>query len=133
MAPSGTAPSPASFYTVTPCRLVDTRTAAGPFGGPALAAGQTRSFDLPQAGCGVPADARAVALNVTAVGATAPGTLTLFPGTGAAPGTTTVVFRASTTRANNSVMGLAGGVLSVTSGATSGQVHLILDVAGYFR
>ena len=133
VAPSGTAPSPASFYTVTPCRLVDTRTAAGPFGGPALAAGQTRSFDLPQAGCGVPADARAVALNVTAVGATAPGTLTLFPGTGAAPGTTTVVFRASTTRANNSVMGLAGGVLSVTSRATSGQVHLILDVAGYFR
>lgn len=132
-APEGAAPPPSSFYTLAPCRVVDTRNAAGPFGAPALAAGATRAFALTQGACGVPADAVAVALNVTATDATASGSLTLFPGTGAAPGTTTLVFRPGPARANNSIMGLAGGALSVANNAASGQVHLILDVAGYFR
>ncbi len=36
---------PTSFYTVAPCRVFDTRNAAGPYGGPALAAGVSRTFD----------------------------------------------------------------------------------------
>jgi hypothetical protein len=32
------------FFTVTPCRLVDTRLAPGPLGGPALAANTSRVF-----------------------------------------------------------------------------------------
>ena len=32
------------FYTVTPCRVVDTRNSSGPFGGPALAANSDRTF-----------------------------------------------------------------------------------------
>src|SRR4051794_15678984 len=41
------APSPLHFVAVTPCRLVDTRNASGPFGGPIFAAGETRSYVLP--------------------------------------------------------------------------------------
>ncbi len=126
-------PAASAFYTLAPCRIVDTRNPSGPFGGPALAGGETRAFTLTQGACGIPADATAVALNVTTADATVSGTLTLFPGTGAAPGTTTIVFRPGTARANNSVMGLAGGVLSVLNRAASGQVQVILDVSGYFR
>ena len=36
-----------SFYSVTPCRVSDTRNRAGTFGGPTMTAGQTRSFPVP--------------------------------------------------------------------------------------
>ena len=132
-ATSAAAPSGALFYPLTPCRLLDTRNATGPFGGPALAAGAARSFALSQAPCGVPADAAAVAVNVSTTDATATGTLTLYPGTGAAPGTTTVPFRPGAIRSNNAIMGLAGGVLSAVNTASTGQVHVIVDVSGYLR
>ncbi len=131
---AGTAPPPASrFYTLPPCRLVDTRDPAGPFGGPALAATETRTITPSLGSCGIPADATALALNATATDATSVGTLILFPGSGTAPGTTTVVFRPGKTRANSAVMGLAGGALSMTSTASTGTVQVILDVSGYFR
>jgi len=133
VAPESVAPSPSSFHTLTPCRLVDTRNASGPFGGPALAFGETRSFTVASGACGVPADAKAVALNVTVTGSSSGGALTLFPGTGGAPITTTISFAAGKTRANNAVIGLAAGVLSVLSRQDSGSVHVILDVSGYFR
>jgi hypothetical protein len=41
------------FSTLTPCRLLDTRDAAGTFGGPALAAGADRVFPL-FGRCGMP-------------------------------------------------------------------------------
>ena len=52
----GPPPGALDFYTIAPCRAVDTRGAAGPYGAPALAAGAPRAFAL--AGrCGVPAAA----------------------------------------------------------------------------
>ncbi len=42
------------FIPVTPCRVVDTRGPGGPFGSPSLAADSTRSFAIPQGGCGIP-------------------------------------------------------------------------------
>lgn len=59
------------FYPTTPCRLIDTRpssgTPAGPFGPPALAAGQTRSLPMRSSSCNLPANAGAYVLNVTVV------------------------------------------------------------------
>jgi hypothetical protein len=133
VAPAGVAPSPSSFYSLTPCRLLDTRNATGPFGGPALAAGETRAFAVPQGACGVPADASAVAINVTVTGPAAAGALTLFPGSGVAPVTTTISFAAGKTRANNALMALADGLLSITDRQEAGSVHVIVDVSGYFR
>jgi hypothetical protein len=39
-------PGPTRFYTLAPCRIVDTRNPAGPWAGPALAAAATRTFNL---------------------------------------------------------------------------------------
>ncbi len=123
---------PLTFHTLSPCRVVDTRNATGPWGGPALVAGATRTFDI--AGqCGVPADAGAVALNVTVTNGSAAGSLTAYPGTGAAPGTNTVSFAAWKVRANNTTIGLVDGVLSVADRQETGTVDLIVDVSGYFR
>ncbi len=120
------------FFALTPCRVVDTRNATGPWGAPALEAGGTRTFQI--AGrCGVPAEAIAVALNVTVTNATAAGSLSVYPGTGPGPATDTVTFATARPRANNTTMGLVGGVVSVADRQATGTVDLIVDVSGYFR
>ncbi len=55
------------FYPVTPCRIADTRNPADPFGGPEMAAQETRSFAIPASACSIPATAAAYSLNVTVV------------------------------------------------------------------
>jgi len=126
-------PTGSSFYTVTPCRLADTRNPAGPSGGPALAAGSDRTFLLAGA-CGVPPTAKAAALNITVTQATGDGHLTLFPASASPPLASSLNYRSGQTRANNGVatFGSAGGV-TVRCGQSSGTVHLILDVTGYFQ
>jgi hypothetical protein len=125
-------PAPSALHTLTPCRIVDTRNAAGPYGAPALPAGGLRSFAL--AGqCGIPMTAKSVAANLTVTQPTAGGHLSVFP-TGTTPLLASVInFSAGQTRANNAVLQLgAGGALSVQSGSP-GTVHLILDVTGWFE
>jgi hypothetical protein len=123
------APSAATFYSVTPCRLVDTRSTSAP----ALAAGQRRVFTV-AGNCGVPASADAVAFNATVTGPTAGGYLRLTPGNGLSE-SSTANFSAGQTRANNCVVQLASdgtGSVAVTNGS-QGTVNLILDVTGYFQ
>lgn len=127
------APSePLRFYTLPPCRLLDTRTAVGPTAGPAIPASGSRDFPVGGA-CGVPPAARAVSLNVTATGASAAGWLALYPGGGTWPGVSNVNFAAGATRASNAICALsATGTLTVRNGGPS-ATHAILDVNGYFR
>jgi hypothetical protein len=123
---------PLRLHTLAPCRVVDTRGATGPWGGPALAAGATRSFEI-GGRCGIPADAGAVALNVTVTNPTSAGDLSVYPGTGAAPGASTISFAAGRTRANNTSIGLVDGVLSVAGRQESGTADVVIDVSGYYR
>ncbi|HEY3171179.1 MAG TPA: hypothetical protein VGK86_01245 [Thermoanaerobaculia bacterium] len=125
-------PNNTSFFTVTPCRILDTRDPAGPFGGPALNAGATRVFTI--AGqCNIPPSAKSVSVNVTVTQPTAPGHLILFPG-GTIPSVSTINFGTGQTRANNAIVPLsASGTLSVADGQSSGTTHFILDVNGYFQ
>lgn len=124
----------ADFYTVPPCRIADTRGPAGPYGGPALTGGGTRSFQV-SGQCGIPASAKAVALNVTAVEATFAGYLTLYPQDATRPVTSTINFSPGQVRANNAIVKLGNqGELSVFSGQPGGNtVHVVLDVTGYFE
>lgn len=125
--------SPGSFFTVPPCRVLDTRNANGPFGGPALSAGLTRSFGV-SGQCGIPATARAVSVNMTVTQGAVAGHLTAFPGGTPQPLVSSVNFRGSQTRANNAVLQLgSAGNVAVISGQASGTVHFILDVNGYFE
>jgi hypothetical protein len=120
----------ASFVTVTPCRVADTRGAVGPYGGPALSAGVERVFVV--AGqCQIPSTAKAVSFNVTVVQPGAPGYVTLYPGGSPVPLASAINFRAGQTRANNAIVPLGGGgTLAVVSSAPT---QFILDVNGYFE
>lgn len=133
-------PLPLDFYTVPPCRLVDTRGTAGPLGGFALHVGPDRSLPLTGV-CGIPADAKALSLNVTVTDGDAAGNLRFYPGQAELPVATVINFAAGATRSNNAILALAAdgsGTLEVhldTAGTTTslGSVHLILDVNGYFK
>ena len=124
---------PQDFFTLAPCRVVDTRVPPGPLGGPGLVAGTERSFDV-RGACGIPAGARAIAVNVTVTGATAQGHLRLW-GTGEArPLSSTINFVAGLTRANNAVLRLGtAGSVSVFCSMASGSTHLVVDVTGHFE
>lgn len=136
-----------SFYTLTPCRVSDSRQSGFlTYGGPKLVGGEQRTItiqDVPayippwRSACGVPATAKAVALNVTVDAPTMAGDLTLIPGGDGLHGTASISFPAGRTRANNAVMPLSfdgRGNLTVSVGMPpGGQVDVILDVFGYFQ
>jgi hypothetical protein len=125
--------APARFYTVTPCRIVDTRNPNGPFGGPALAAMTTRGFVM-RGSCGISATARAVSLNVTVTGNTSYGDVRVFPTGASGITSSTINWRTGQTRANNATVGLgANGGVTVWCVMPSGSTQVILDVNGYFE
>ena len=131
--------TPLAFYELTPCRVIDTRGATGPLGGPALSPGvSVRTF--PMTGiCGIPATAKAVSVNQTVTEASAAGFIRVYAGdlTGALiPITSAVSFSAGKTRANNGIVALAQdgtGTIAVENDAVGGTLHFILDVNGYFE
>jgi hypothetical protein len=123
--------APADFFTVPPCRLLDTREVSGPTLGAPLTCGTVQSFTV--AGkCDVPASARAVSVNLTGTGSTARGDLRLFAAGAPTPLLSTLYYVAGQTRANNAVASLGdGGRISVFC-SPSGTTHVVLDVNGYF-
>jgi hypothetical protein len=130
----GDPPAATDYFTLVPCRALDTRNPAGPQGGPALAAGGQRIFMLTEV-CSIPTTARAVAVNVTVVGPPAAGDLRFFPGDGAVSMASTINFGPGQVRANNAVLPLAfsgAGTVGVRNDA-AGTVDLVVDVVGYFQ
>ncbi len=118
------------FVPVTPCRLSDSRFGSGPFNGPTLAAGETRSIPIPQSGCGIPSTAEAYSLNVTVVPKGRLSYLTLFPLGQTQPGVSTL----------NSWNGIVVANAAIVPAGDNGAVSLfvtdptdvILDINGYF-
>jgi FtsP/CotA-like multicopper oxidase with cupredoxin domain len=122
-----------SFHTLAPCRIADTRNPAGPQGGPALAAGASRTFAVSGV-CAIPPTAKAVAVNLTVVLPTAGGYLTVYPAGTPLPLASTLNFRPGIVRANNAVLPLsAGGQITVFCGMGSGSTDFLLDVTGWFE
>lgn len=129
-------PSPGSgnFYLVPPCRLVSTRGPAGAWGAPRMASGEIRVFGA--AGrCGIPADATALAVNLTVIDPVSHGHATLFETGAPKPTVSSINFQASQNKANNAIVPLTGSPrsLAVYCGAVAGGCDVILDVTGYFR
>lgn len=127
-----TPPGPQDYYTVAPCRLLDTRLASGPSGGPALPSVMPRVI-VTTGRCGIPANAKALALNVSVFNPPGIGNVRLFPGDLDAVGTSTINFLTGYTRANNAIVPLAAsgsGALSLLSSVPN--VHVVVDVMGYF-
>src|SRR5262249_36605213 len=119
-----------NFYTAMPCRIADTRNPTGTFGGPALAAGQARTFPILQSACGLPATAQAYSFNVTVVPAGSLGFLTVFPVGQTLPTVSTL----------NSPNGLILANAAIVPSGTGGSInvfvpnstHVIIDTNGYF-
>lgn len=121
------------FYTVTPCRLLDTRSQED--GAAPVPSGTDRILDVVAVTrCGVSPLAHAVALNVTVIQTTASGRVTVYPADQSLPPTSTLNFPVGVTRANNTLIMLSPDdrikLRPVLNGG--GSVHLVVDVTGFF-
>ena len=118
------------FVPVTPCRVADTRNSAGPFGGPTMTAGSTRSFAIPQSACSIPSTALEYSLNVTVVPAGPLGYLSLWPTGQTQPYVSTLNSPGGIVLANAALVPAgSGGAVSVY---VSDETDVILDIDGYF-
>ena len=122
---TGTAPS-GSYQAVTPLRIMDTIYTHTP-----VAAGGTVSLAVAGVN-GVPADATAVVLNVTAAQGTQLGSVTVWPDGVTRPLASNVNYLAGQTVPNLVVatIGTDGKIDFYNNSA--GTVHLIADLAGYY-
>jgi uncharacterized repeat protein (TIGR02543 family) len=120
---------PLRFVPATPCRLVDTRGAAGPLGGPSIAAGMARSFTIPGT-CSIPSTAAAYSLNLTVVPEGALGYVTLWPTGQTQPLTSTLNSLDGRIKSNAAIVPAGtGGAVSVFA---TDSTDVILDINGYF-
>ena len=133
------------YTPVTPCRIIDTRSAtAGQMG-----AGSTRAFNAwtttnfasqggtSSSNCGIPTttDTAAIVVYFTVVYPSAAGYITTFPGDKPQPLASTVNFGGGEVKGNNATL-----KLDQTSGVTtnhfkvfaSSATHLVADVVGYY-
>jgi Divergent InlB B-repeat domain len=119
-----------SFYAATPCRIADTRNAAGPLGGPILGSGETRSFPIQQSACGLPASAQAYSFNMTVAPAGFLGFLTVYPTGQTLPMVSTL----------NSLKGIVIANAAIVQAGVGGSVNVyapnstqvVIDTNGYF-
>jgi len=119
-----------SFYPVVPCRVLDTRSSDGPFGGPAITGGTARPFAVPQSACGIPGTAQAYSLNVTVVPDGPLPYLTLWPTGKSQPVVSTLNSFDGSVVANAAIVPAgANGSVSVFA---AGTTDVILDINGYF-
>jgi hypothetical protein len=135
---AGSAPSavfsfstgPLGFVPVTPCRIADTRSANGPFGGPLVAAQSTRNFPVPSSACNIPATATAYSLNIAVVPRGLLGFLTVWPTGQAQPVVATL----------NSIDGRVKSNAAIVPAGTNGAISIfvtdatdvVIDINGYF-
>ncbi len=100
------------------------------FGPPSLAANTSRSFPIQSSPCGIPASAKAFALNMTVVPDGTLGFLSVWPAGQGYPGVSTL------NSPNGDVIANAAIVPSGTGGAitvlASNPTDLIIDIVGYF-
>ncbi len=118
------------FFPLSPCRIVDTRGAAGLLGGPYLSAGQTRDFPVLSSACNLPSNAQAYSLNFTVVPREPLLYLAGWPSGQAQPPTSIVNASTGSVTANAAIVP-AGANGSITT-YTSNNTDLVIDINGYF-
>jgi len=116
-------PAPSTYTSLSPVRVLDTRTGGGPVG-----PGGVRTLDL---SARVPTTATAVVLNVTGVEPTAATVVTVFPAGATRPTASNLNLVPGDIRANQVTVTL-GANRSVSVHNLSGNVHIVADLAGYY-
>ncbi len=120
-----------AFYTLQPCRVVDTRNGNDPLGGPAMVGLQARTFPVLQSNCGLPSAAQAYSFNFTAVpSVNTLGYLSTWPTGQAQPLVSTLNAPTGTVTANAAVVP-AGSNGDISILATNAS-NLVVDTNGYF-
>jgi hypothetical protein len=123
-------PAGAEYATLPPGRVLDTRNSSqGDLSAP-VGRRQTVSTRVAGRG-GVPADARAVALNITAVGPSQAGFLTVWPSGRARPEASSINFAAGEV-VGNFVIAEVGANGRVDIYNHNGSTDVVFDVVGYF-
>jgi FG-GAP-like repeat len=123
---------PTRFYSLSPCRVIDTRVGSGALGGPALLPNSARNFSVLGV-CGIPSGAVAISVNLTVTNVQASGELVVYPADVSRPGTSAISFQAGRTRGNNAIVYLSAATttLSVFDNSIA-PVDIVVDVNGYF-
>ncbi len=123
---AGPSAAPVQFVSVTPCRVVDTRS-SGPIPG-----GTSQSFTIPNGnGCqGIPANAVAFSLNVTVVPTRPLNYLTIWPTGEDQPVVSTLNSPDGRVKANAAIV--PAGYQGQVSVFVTDTSYLIIDIDGYF-
>ncbi len=124
-------PGALSFYPIAPCRVADTCSAAGPFGGPELDARSTRSFAIPAGGCNIATTAAAYSMNMTVVPDGPLSYLTAWPTGSAQPNVSTLNSFDGAVVANAAIV--PAGASGAVSVSVTDPTHVILDNQRLFR
>lgn len=115
------------FAGMRPMRMVDTRFG---YGASPVQAGADQTVAI-GGRFGVPVDARAVAMNVIAIGASEPTSLMMWPAGTPKPFVGSVAVPSSAIHGQSAVVGLAEGKFAMS--ASAGTVQVVIDVTGWFR
>ena len=119
-----------TFYERAPIRVLDSRFNTGLSG--VFVPNVPRTLSIAGAN-GIPAAAKAITGNLTVVGQTRAGYVSITPNPTANPTTSTLNFPLGDIRANGVTVPLNGsGDLSIVFKSSGGSTHVILDVTGYF-
>jgi uncharacterized repeat protein (TIGR03803 family) len=111
-----------SFYALTPCRVLDTRSNGGAFNGEKIIPVQTSP-------CGPPATAEGYVFNATAIPQGPLYFLTLWPDSQPQPTVSTLNAKDGAITSN---MAIVPNVNGKTDAWAQGSTQLILDISGYF-
>jgi hypothetical protein len=122
-----------AFYTITPCRVADTRTGSGfsgAFGAPFLSADVTRTLPMPMSACSLPDTAQGYSLNIGALPHAPLGFLTIWPAGLPLPQVGTLGSPSGGSVSNAAIVpaGTAGAINLYANAATD----VIVDSNGYF-
>lgn len=131
MAGSGTA---GSFHAIAPARVYDSRAGEPPVTvvKGRLEPGTNRVVDCTVNASGVPADAKAVVINLTAANTIGRGYLGVYPDGVAPPATSTLNYNVGLNIANSTTSGCGPGAnIRVLCGGNTGA-HFIVDVLGFY-
>ena len=110
------------MYTVTPCRVLDTRSSSGSFNG-------TLTVNVAGSSCAVSASAKAYVFNATVVPPSTLGYLTLWPNGQAQPTVSTLNAVDGAITSNMAIVPVTNGSINAFS---SNSTQLILDISSYF-
>jgi hypothetical protein len=126
----------AVFVPITPCRLFDTRSGADDVGArnTPIAGGEsfTQQVRGTNGNCAVPADAVAVAMNVTTINGTAGSFLTIWPADASKPLASSLNWIPGAPPTPNKVDVKLSATGAISLFNNSGSVDVLADVVGYY-